>query len=79
MKNQGVKLDFTSWRDELREIETRPQKPRSKALDSDESRSTRSACVARCATGSTPWASPIVIGDGGDIVATAAKIIPGQE
>ncbi len=37
MKNQGVKLDFSAWRDELREIENAAEAKVQAALDSDES------------------------------------------
>ena len=79
MKNQGVRLDFSGWRDELRAIETKAESEgRGGARAATRCRSTRSACAARCATGSTTLGDPIVIGDGGDIVATAAKILPGE-
>jgi len=76
MKNQGAQLDFSPWRDELRSIETEAEAKVQAALDSDEV----PIDPQRMCRGVRDWLDtldgPIVIGDGGDIVATAAKIIP---
>ena len=76
MKNQGAQLDFSSWRDELRSIETEAEAKVQAALDSDEV----PIDPQRMCRGVRDWLDtldgPIVIGDGGDIVATAAKILP---
>ena len=76
MKNQGVQLDFSSWRDELRVVENEAEEKVQAALDSDEV----PIDPQRMCRGLRDWLDtldePIVIGDGGDIVATAAKILP---
>ena len=76
MKNQGAQLDFSPWRDELRSIETEAEAKVQAALDSDEV----PIDPQRMCRGVRDWLDtldgPIVIGDGGDIVATAAKILP---
>jgi acetolactate synthase-1/2/3 large subunit len=76
MKNQSVKLDFSPWRDQLREFEDAAEAKVQAALDSDES----PVAPQRMCRESRDWRDtledPIVIGDGGDIVATAAKILP---
>jgi acetolactate synthase-1/2/3 large subunit len=76
MKNQGVRLDFSAWRDELRAIEIEAEKKVEAALQSDEV----PIDPQRMCRGVREWldtlGDPIVIGDGGDIVATAAKILP---
>jgi acetolactate synthase-1/2/3 large subunit len=76
MKNQGVQLDFTPFRDSLREVETEAAAKVEAALNSDEV----PIDPQRMCRGVRDWLEtlddPIVIGDGGDIVATAAKILP---
>ena len=76
MKSQGAQLDFSPWRDELRSIETEAEAKVQAALDSDEV----PIDPQRMCRGVRDWLDtldgPIVIGDGGDIVATAAKILP---
>jgi acetolactate synthase-1/2/3 large subunit len=76
MENQGVRLDFSLWRDELRSIEEAAEAKVQAALDSDEV----PIDPQRMCRGVRDWLdtldSPVVIGDGGDIVATAAKILP---
>jgi thiamine pyrophosphate-dependent acetolactate synthase large subunit-like protein len=76
MKSQSMQLDFTAWRDELREIEVAAEKKVEAKLNSDEV----PIDPQRMCRGVRDWLAkldePIVIGDGGDIVATAAKIIP---
>jgi acetolactate synthase-1/2/3 large subunit len=76
MKNQGVKLDYTSWRDKLREIENAAEAVVQAALDSDESPVDPQRMCREVRDWLDTLDEPIVIGDGGDIVATAAKIIP---
>jgi acetolactate synthase-1/2/3 large subunit len=76
MKDQGVRLDFSPWRDELRQIEEAAEAEVQAALDSEEV----PIDPQRMCRGVRDWLEtldrPVVIGDGGDIVATAAKIIP---
>jgi acetolactate synthase-1/2/3 large subunit len=76
IKNQGAKLDFSSFRDELREIEVEAEEKVEAALNSDEV----PIDPQRMCRGVRDWLDtldkPIVIGDGGDIVATSAKILP---
>ena len=76
MKNQGVKLDFSPWRDKLRAIETAAEAKVQAALDSDESPVDPQRMCREVRDWLDTLDRPIVIGDGGDIVATAAKIIP---
>jgi acetolactate synthase-1/2/3 large subunit len=76
MKNQGVHLDFSAWRDELRAIETKLEQKEEAALGSDESPVDPQRMCREVRDWLATLADPIVIGDGGDIVATAAKIIP---
>jgi acetolactate synthase-1/2/3 large subunit len=76
MKNQGVRLDFSGWRDELRVIETQAAKKVEAALDSDETPIDPQRMCREVRDWLDTLGNPIVIGDGGDIVATAAKIIP---
>ena len=76
MKNQGVRLDFSGWRDELRAIEVEAEKKVEAALNSDESPVDPQRMCREVRDWLETLERPIVIGDGGDIVATAAKIIP---
>jgi acetolactate synthase-1/2/3 large subunit len=76
MKNQGVQLDFSSWRDELREIEVAAEAAVEAALGSDEVPIDPQRMCREVRDWLDTLGDPIVIGDGGDIVATAAKIIP---
>ncbi len=76
MKNQGVQLDFSSWRDELRAIEVKAEKKVEAALNSDEVPIDPQRMCREVRDWLDTLEEPIVIGDGGDIVATAAKIIP---
>ena len=76
MKNQGVRLDFSGWRDELRGIETEAAKQVEAALNSDETPVDPQRMCREVRDWLETLDDPIVIGDGGDIVATAAKIIP---
>ena len=74
MKEESIKLDFHAWRDELRAIEVKIEAGFQKDLNSDEvpidplrmCREIRDFIDD----------DTIVIGDGGDIVAQAAKIVP---
>jgi acetolactate synthase-1/2/3 large subunit len=74
MKDESIQLDFTAWRDELRVRERELEAEVEKNLNSDEvpvdpmrlCREIRDFVDE----------NTILIGDGGDIVATAAKIVP---
>jgi acetolactate synthase-1/2/3 large subunit len=76
MKNQGAQLDFSSWRDELRVIEDAAEAVVQAKLNSDESPLDPQRMCREVRDWLETLDSPIVIGDGGDIVSTAAKIIP---
>ncbi len=76
MKNQGAPLDFSAWRDELREIEREAEAKVQANLDSDDSPLDPQRMCREVRDWLETLSDPIVIGDGGDIVATAAKIIP---
>ncbi|CAG0986552.1 acetolactate synthase I/II/III large subunit [Myxococcaceae bacterium] len=76
MKNEGVKLDFSSWLSELREIETAAEKKVEAALYSDETPIDPQRMCREVRDWLGDLGESIVIGDGGDIVATAAKILP---
>jgi acetolactate synthase-1/2/3 large subunit len=76
IKNQGVSFDFSTWRDELRVIEEAAEAKVQAALNSDESPVDPQRMCREIRDWLDTLGSPIVIGDGGDIVATAAKIIP---
>jgi len=76
MKNQGVRLDFSGWRDELRAIENEAEKKVEAALCSDEVPIDPQRMCREVRDWLDALGDPIVIGDGGDIVATAAKILP---
>ena len=76
MKNQGVQLDFTSWRDQLREIENEAEAKVEAALNSDAVPVDPQRMCREVRDWLDTLNDPIVIGDGGDIVATAAKILP---
>jgi len=76
MKNQGVSLDFSAWRDELRAVESEAEAAVQAALDSDEVPIDPERMCREVRDWLATLDDPIVIGDGGDIVATAAKIIP---
>jgi acetolactate synthase-1/2/3 large subunit len=76
MKNQGVQLDFSAWRDELREIENGLEAKVQASLDSDEVPVDPQRMCREVRDWLETQGDPIVIGDGGDIVATAAKILP---
>ncbi|MEE8580745.1 MAG: thiamine pyrophosphate-binding protein [Myxococcota bacterium] len=76
MKNQGVQLDFSSWRDELRAVENEAEQKVQSALDSEEVPIDPQRMCRDVRDWLETLEDPIVIGDGGDIVATAAKILP---
>ena len=76
MKNQGVHLDWSSWRDQLRQVENEAEAKVQAALDSDEVPVDPQRMCREVRDWLDTLENPIVIGDGGDIVATAAKIIP---
>ncbi len=76
MKNQGIALDWSVWRDELREVENAAEAKVQAALDSDEVPIDPQRMCREVRDWLETLGDPIVIGDGGDIVATAAKIIP---
>jgi len=76
MKNGGVQLDFSAWRDELRAIEDEAAGKVEAALNSDETPIDPQRMCREVRDWLETLEDPIVIGDGGDIVATAAKIIP---
>jgi len=76
MKNTNTQLDFTGWRDELRAVETEAEAKVQAALDSDESPVDPQRMCREVRDWLDTLGDTIVIGDGGDIVATAAKIIP---
>tara|TARA_Y100000590_G_scaffold41629_3_gene44402 strand:- start:146 stop:1792 length:1647 start_codon:yes stop_codon:yes gene_type:complete len=75
-KNQGAQLDWTSWRDQLRELEDDAEKKVEAALNSNEVPIDPQRMCREVRDWLETFNDPIVIGDGGDIVATAAKILP---
>jgi acetolactate synthase-1/2/3 large subunit len=76
MKSRSVQLDFSSWRDELRQIENEAEKKVEGQLNSDEVPIDPQRMCREVRDWLATFESPIVIGDGGDIVATASKILP---
>jgi acetolactate synthase-1/2/3 large subunit len=76
MKNTGLRLDFSDWRDQLRKIEIAAEAKVEAALGSDEVPVDPQRMCREVRDWLDTLEDPIVIGDGGDIVATAAKIIP---
>jgi acetolactate synthase-1/2/3 large subunit len=76
MKSQGLQLDFSGWRDELRVIEVEAEKSIEAALNSDETPVDPQRMCREVRDWLETLDDPVVIGDGGDIVATAAKILP---
>jgi acetolactate synthase-1/2/3 large subunit len=78
LKHQGARLDFSAWRDTLRAIEVQAEKKVEASLNSDESPLDPQRMCREVRDWLATLDDPIVIGDGGDIVATAAKIIPVQ-
>jgi acetolactate synthase-1/2/3 large subunit len=76
MKNGGVQVDFSAWRDELRAIESEAGREVEAALHSEEKPIDPQRMCREVRDWLETLEDPVVIGDGGDIVATAAKIIP---
>ncbi|MCP3982967.1 MAG: hypothetical protein GY723_01180 [bacterium] len=76
MKNGGIQLDYSTWRDELRAIENEAEAKVQAALNSDEVPIDPQRMCREVRDWLATLDDPIVIGDGGDIVATAAKILP---
>ena len=76
MKNGGVQLDYSGWRDSLREIEVAAEAKVQAQLDSDEVPIDPQRMCREVRDWLETLDDPVVIGDGGDIVATAAKILP---
>jgi len=76
IEEQGVTLDFTTWRDELRAIEDEEEAKVEANLNSDEVPVDPQRMCRELRDWLATLDDPIVIGDGGDIVATAAKILP---
>jgi len=76
MKNQSLHFDFSAWRDELRAVENEAEARAEAALHSDESPVDPQRMCRELRDWLDTLRDPIVIGDGGDIVATAAKILP---
>ena len=75
-KNQGMQLDFSAFRDELRAIENAAEEEIQTKLNSDEVPIDAQRMCREVRDWLATLDAPIVIGDGGDIVATAAKILP---
>ncbi|MEZ4332309.1 MAG: thiamine pyrophosphate-binding protein [Myxococcota bacterium] len=76
MKSRSIRLDFSGWRDTLRAIETKEEQKVEASLASDEVPIDPQRMCREVRDWLDTLRDPIVIGDGGDIVATAAKIIP---
>ena len=76
IKNQGATLDFSTFRDELRELENAAEAKVEASLASDEIPIDPQRMCREVRDWLDTLGDTIVIGDGGDIVATAAKIIP---
>ena len=76
LKNGGAKLDFSGWRDELRVIEDAAEAEVQANLNSDEAPLDPQRMLREVRDWLATLDDPIVIGDGGDIVAAAAKILP---
>ena len=74
MKEESVQLDFTAWRDELRVREQEIDAEFRKQLDSDEV-PVDPLRMAKEIAGIVDE-NTILIGDGGDIVAQASKVVP---
>ncbi len=76
MKNSGTKLDFSGWLGELRQVEAAAEKRVEAALNSDATPIDPQRMCREVRDWLSTLGDSIVIGDGGDIVATAAKILP---
>jgi acetolactate synthase-1/2/3 large subunit len=75
MKSRGVQLDFSGFRDSLRTVEVEAEKQVEAMLDSDAVPVDPQRMCREVRDWLETFEDPIVIGDGGDIVATAAKIL----
>ena len=74
MKEESIQLDYTTWRDELRAEETEIEARFREQLDSDEvpiDPLRMAKEIAEFVDENT-----VMIGDGGDIVAQASKVVP---
>ncbi|MEN8183383.1 MAG: thiamine pyrophosphate-binding protein [Myxococcota bacterium] len=76
MKATGTQLDFSGWRDQLRSIEEEEERKVEASLCSDEVPIHELRMCGEVRDWLATLDDPIVIGDGGDIVASAAKVIP---
>ena len=76
LKSRGVQLDFSGWRDQLRAIEVEAEKKVEANLSSEEVPIDPQRMCRELRDWLATLEDPIVIGDGGDIVSTAAKILP---
>ncbi len=76
MKNSGTKLDYSGWLGELKKVEAEAEKKVEAALNSDATPIDPQRMCREVRDWLGTLGDSIVIGDGGDIVATAAKILP---
>jgi acetolactate synthase-1/2/3 large subunit len=76
MKHTGTQLDFSAWRDKLREVEDEEERKVEASLSSDEVPIHELRLCREIRDWLPTLGDSIVIGDGGDIVATAAKVLP---
>jgi acetolactate synthase-1/2/3 large subunit len=74
MKEESIQLDFTKWRDELRERESEIESQFQKELNSDEVPIDPLRMAKEIANFVDE--NTIMIGDGGDIVAQSSKVVP---
>ena len=75
MKSQSIQLDFSGWRDELRAIENEAEAKVEAKLSSDEVPIDPQRLCREIADFVATDDRMIVIGDGGDIVAQASKVL----
>jgi acetolactate synthase-1/2/3 large subunit len=76
MKATGTQLDFSGWRDQLRSVEDAEEAKVEASLTSDEVPIHELRMCREVRDWLATVDDPIVIGDGGDIVASAAKVLP---
>jgi acetolactate synthase-1/2/3 large subunit len=76
LKNTGTQLEFSGWRDQLRSVEEEEESKVQASLNSDEAPVHELRMCREVRDWLASLDDVIVIGDGGDIVATAAKVIP---
>jgi acetolactate synthase-1/2/3 large subunit len=76
MKATGTQLDFSGWRDQLRSVEDAEESKVEASLTSDEVPIHELRMCREVRDWLATVDDPIVIGDGGDIVASAAKVLP---